>query len=58
VVTDDDAKTCRKRYYKSTLVHFIMRQVAESLSMDLEDLYTTVGWPLYRQYGHAFNVLH
>ncbi|KAF3339327.1 Eukaryotic translation initiation factor 2 subunit alpha [Carex littledalei] len=54
-VSEDAAKACKKRYYKSKLVHFIMRQVAENLSIDLEDVYTAIGWPLYRKYGHAFN---
>lgn len=31
-----------------------MRHVAETLNIDLEDLYIHVGWPLYRKYGHAF----
>ncbi|XP_047953476.1 eukaryotic translation initiation factor 2 subunit alpha homolog, partial [Salvia hispanica] len=39
---------------KSKLVHSIMRHVAETMSVDLEDLYIHVGWPLYKKYGHAF----
>lgn len=31
-----------------------MRHVAETMELDLEDLYIHVGWPLYRKYGHAF----
>ncbi|CBI25434.3 unnamed protein product, partial [Vitis vinifera] len=31
-----------------------MRHVAETMQLDLEDLYIHVGWPLYRKYGHAF----
>jgi len=31
-----------------------MRHVAETMKLDLEDLYIHVGWPLYRKYGHAF----
>ncbi|KAJ6828539.1 eukaryotic translation initiation factor 2 subunit alpha-like protein [Iris pallida] len=42
------------RYNKSKLVHSIMRHVAETLGLDLNDLYVHVGWPLYRKYGHAF----
>ncbi|KAJ4745133.1 Eukaryotic translation initiation factor 2 subunit alpha [Rhynchospora pubera] len=56
-VKEEDAKVCKKQYYKSMLVHFIMRNVAKTLSIDLEDIYTTIGWPLYRKYGHAFNAL-
>ncbi|CAH8356386.1 unnamed protein product [Eruca vesicaria subsp. sativa] len=53
-VTEEDIQTCEERYNKSKLVHSIMRHVAETLSLDLEDLYVNIGWPLYRKYGHAF----
>ncbi|KAH0889822.1 hypothetical protein HID58_052251 [Brassica napus] len=39
---------------KGKLVHSIMRHVAETLSIDLEELYVNIGWPLYRKHGHAF----
>ncbi|PKI46700.1 hypothetical protein CRG98_033042 [Punica granatum] len=47
-------KACEERYNKSKLVHSIMRRVAETLSIDLEELYIHIGWALYRKYGHAF----
>ncbi|KAJ6830694.1 eukaryotic translation initiation factor 2 subunit alpha-like protein [Iris pallida] len=53
-VSEEDIATCEERYNKSKLVHSIMRHVAETLGLDLEDLYVHVGWPLYRKYGHAF----
>ncbi|XP_042506991.1 eukaryotic translation initiation factor 2 subunit alpha homolog [Macadamia integrifolia] len=53
-VSDDEINTCEERYNKSKLVHSIMRHVAETMQLDLEDLYIHVGWPLYRKYGHAF----
>ncbi|XP_072965106.1 eukaryotic translation initiation factor 2 subunit alpha homolog [Typha angustifolia] len=53
-VTEEDAVTCEERYSKSKLVHSIFRHVAETLDLDLEDLYVHVGWPLYRRYGHAY----
>lgn len=53
-VSEEDIKACEERYNKSKLVHSIMRHVAETLSIDLEDLYVRIGWPLYRKYGHAF----
>ncbi|CAA6672881.1 unnamed protein product [Spirodela intermedia] len=53
-VSEEDIKTCEERYNKSKLVHSIMRHVAETMLLDLEDLYVHVGWPLYRNYGHAF----
>ncbi|MCL7028139.1 hypothetical protein MKW94_017765 [Papaver nudicaule] len=53
-VDPEDIATCEERYNKSKLVHSIMRHVAETMNLDLEDLYIHVGWPLYRRCGHAF----
>ncbi|GER50935.1 eukaryotic translation initiation factor 2 alpha subunit [Striga asiatica] len=53
-VSEEDIQACEERYNKSKLVHSIMRHVAETLSLDLEDLYIHVGWPLYKKYGHTF----
>ncbi|KAJ4979259.1 hypothetical protein NE237_010039 [Protea cynaroides] len=53
-VSEEDIQACEERYNKSKLVHSIMRHVAETMQLDLEDLYVHVGWPLYRKYGHAF----
>ncbi|EYU45547.1 hypothetical protein MIMGU_mgv1a020140mg [Erythranthe guttata] len=53
-VSEDDAKACEERYSKSKNVHSILRHVAETMDVDLEDLYIHVGWPLSRKYGHAF----
>ncbi|XP_008789313.1 eukaryotic translation initiation factor 2 subunit alpha homolog [Phoenix dactylifera] len=53
-VSEEDIHACEERYNKSKLVHSIMRHVAETMDLDLEDLYIHVGWPLYRKYGHAF----
>ncbi|KAJ6429298.1 hypothetical protein OIU79_004911 [Salix purpurea] len=53
-VSEEDIQTCEERYNKSKLVHSIMRHVAETLGIDLEELYVNIGWPLYRKYGHAF----
>jgi translation initiation factor 2 subunit 1 len=53
-VSEEDIQVCEDRYNKSKLVHSIMRHVAETMQLDLEDLYVHVGWPLYRKYGHAF----
>ncbi|XP_019151364.1 PREDICTED: eukaryotic translation initiation factor 2 subunit alpha homolog [Ipomoea nil] len=53
-VSEEDIQACEERYNKSKLVHSIMRHVAETMQVDLEDLYIHVGWPLYRKYGHAF----
>ncbi|KAH6837363.1 Eukaryotic translation initiation factor 2 subunit 1 [Perilla frutescens var. hirtella] len=53
-VSEEDIQGCEERFNKSKLVHSIMRHVAETMNIDLEDLYIHVGWPLYRKYGHAF----
>ncbi|CAL9195526.1 unnamed protein product [Musa hybrid cultivar] len=53
-VSVEDIQACEERYNKSKLVHSIMRHVAETLDIDLEELYIHIGWPLYRKYGHAF----
>ncbi|KAJ7547578.1 hypothetical protein O6H91_08G092900 [Diphasiastrum complanatum] len=53
-VSEEDIAACEERYNKSKLVHSIMRHVADTIGVDLEDLYIHVGWPLYRKYGHAF----
>uniref|UniRef100_A0A5B6ZUA0 Putative eukaryotic translation initiation factor 2 subunit alpha-like n=1 Tax=Davidia involucrata TaxID=16924 RepID=A0A5B6ZUA0_DAVIN len=53
-VNEEDIQVCEERYNKSKLVHSIMRHVAETMKLDLEDLYIHVAWPLYRKYGHAF----
>ncbi|KAI9348453.1 eukaryotic translation initiation factor 2 alpha subunit-domain-containing protein [Zopfochytrium polystomum] len=54
-VSNEDVKKCEEKYNKSKSVHSIMRHVAERLGLNLEDLYTTVGWPLYKKYGHAYD---
>uniref|UniRef100_A0A5B7BJJ4 Putative eukaryotic translation initiation factor 2 subunit alpha-like n=1 Tax=Davidia involucrata TaxID=16924 RepID=A0A5B7BJJ4_DAVIN len=53
-VSEEDIQVCEDRYNKSKLVHSIMRHVAETMDLDVEDLYIHVCWPLYRKYGHAF----
>jgi translation initiation factor 2 subunit 1 len=32
-----------------------MRHVSETQQVDLVNLYSVVAWPLYKQYGHAFD---
>ncbi|RRT34798.1 hypothetical protein B296_00036772 [Ensete ventricosum] len=55
-VSMEDIEACEERYNRNKLVHSIMRHVAETLDIDLEELYIHIGWPLYRKYGHAFEV--
>lgn len=54
-VSPEDAQACEERYNKSKLVHTITRHAAETTNTDLEDLYKSFSWPLYKKYGHAFD---
>ena len=51
----EEVAACEERYMKSKAVHSIMRHVAEKMGVDLEKLYVSFGWPLYKKYGHAFD---
>ena len=53
-VSPEEVERFEEKYNKSKAVHSIMKHVAEKVDMDLEVLYRTVGWPLYRAFGHAF----
>jgi translation initiation factor 2 subunit 1 len=48
-------QACEKNYRKSNLVHSILCHIAETIMVNLEDLYTAMGWPLYCHYGHAYD---
>lgn len=52
-VSPEDILKCEERYNKSKMVHSILRHVAEKCSIPIEDLYTKIGWPLNKKYGHA-----
>jgi translation initiation factor 2 subunit 1 len=54
-VSPEDVVKCEERFNKSKAVHSIMRHVAEKTNVPLEELYTSIGWPLYRKYGHAYD---
>ena len=54
-VSPEDVVKCEERFNKAKAVHSIMRHVAEKTNVPLEELYTTIGWPLYRKYGHAYD---
>jgi len=54
-VTEEDALKCEEKYNKSKAVHSIMRNVAEQVHEDPEALYSKIGWPLYKKYGHAYD---
>jgi translation initiation factor 2 subunit 1 len=54
-VSAEDIAKCEERFNKSKAVHSIMRHVAEKTNIPLEQLYTSIGWPLYKKYGHAYD---
>ncbi|KAK6456718.1 eukaryotic translation initiation factor 2 alpha subunit [Scheffersomyces xylosifermentans] len=54
-VSAEDIVKCDERYNKSKAVHSILRHCAEKFTIPLETLYQTIGWPLSRKYGHAYD---
>lgn len=54
-VSPEDVVKCEERYNKSKLVHSIMRHVAEKTKTPIEELYQNIGWPLNRNFGHAYD---
>lgn len=54
-VSPEDVAKCEDRYNKAKAVHSVLRHVADLQNKTLESLYTTIGWPLYRRYGHAYD---
>ncbi|KAG0742947.1 hypothetical protein G6F57_008580 [Rhizopus arrhizus] len=54
-VTPEDIIKCEEKYKKSKQVHSILRHVAEKNDIALKTLYETIGWPLYKKYGHAYD---
>jgi len=54
-VDPEDVAKCEERYNKAKAVHSVLRHVADMKGKTLESLYQTIGWPLYRKYGHAYD---
>ena len=54
-VSQEDIVKCDERYNKLKAVHLILRHCAEKFGLPLEELYQTIGWPLNRKYGHAYD---
>ncbi|ODV62440.1 translation initiation factor eIF2 subunit alpha ASCRUDRAFT_32816 [Ascoidea rubescens DSM 1968] len=54
-VSPEDAAECEERYSKGKAVHSILRHCAEKFNVPLETLYKTIGWPLSRKYGSAYD---
>ena len=54
-VSPEDVAACEDRFNKAKAVHGVLRHLAERRKLYLQDLYETIGWPLYKKYGHAFD---
>lgn len=54
-VEPEDAKAKEESFAKAKAVHGIMRHVADTFKLDLEDFCSKFSWPLYRKYGNAFD---
>ncbi|DAZ99748.1 TPA: hypothetical protein N0F65_003535 [Lagenidium giganteum] len=49
-VSPEDIAKCEERYNKAKTVHGVLRQVAQELSLEIEDLYEKIAWPLYKKF--------
>uniref|UniRef100_A0A7S1BZG9 S1 motif domain-containing protein n=1 Tax=Corethron hystrix TaxID=216773 RepID=A0A7S1BZG9_9STRA len=54
-VSPEDVAKCEDRYNKAKGVHSVLRHLADSRRLYLDELYEKVGWPLYKKYGHAYD---
>ena len=54
-VAPEDIAKCEDRYNKAKAVHSVLRHIAGVKNMNLESLYRSIGWPLYKKYGHAYD---
>merc|ERR1711934_507242 len=54
-VSPEDVAAHEIKYSKAKAVHSILRHCAETLEVDLEPLYQSIGWPLAKKFGHAYD---
>ncbi|KAM0682377.1 hypothetical protein MDAP_002215 [Mitosporidium daphniae] len=54
-VSPEEVQKCEEKFLKSKAVHTIMRNISEKHSISTESLYEQLGWPLYKQFGHAYD---
>jgi len=54
-VSPDDTQQCEAKYNMSKAVHTIMRNLAAASDIPMLELYEKLGWPLYREHGHAYH---
>ena len=53
-VKTEEIEECREKYQKSKTVHGIMRELAVKTGRNIESLYKSFCWPLYKEYDHAY----
>lgn len=56
-VDAEDATAKEEQFAKAKAVHSIMRHVAQTNGIEVEELCKKVSWPLYAKYEHAFDAL-
>eukprot|EP00759_Apiculatamorpha_spiralis_P008419 PhF_6_TR1543/c0_g1_i1/m.2814/K03237/EIF2S1; translation initiation factor 2 subunit 1 len=55
-VSDNDLKQCEERYAHAKMVHGIMQStIQQNPTFTMENLYTVIGWPMYRKFEHAYD---
>lgn len=54
-VAPEDVIKCEDRFNKAKAVHSVLRHVAATFDKSLESLYISIGWKLYKKYGHAYD---
>ena len=55
VSSEEKTHQC-ERYEKAKSVHSIIYSVGAHTGVPVETLYENIGWPLYKRYGHGFEV--
>lgn len=53
-VAEDDVPKTEERYNKAKEVHSIVRNTSDKCGKPMKELYQQVAWPLYAEYGHAY----
>lgn len=56
-VAPEDVDKVAEKWSKSRTVHSIVRHVAETVGVDMKELYERWGWPLYKKFPHAYDGL-
>ena len=52
-VSAEEIVKAEDRFNKEKMAHSIIKHVSQHLSVPMLSLYTRVGWPMYRKFGHA-----